>query len=163
MAVTVPRGIEMRLATEQDGAFLRLLYRDVHAPEFQALALPPSALDSLLDMQFRAQRTGYGARYPRSADHLVLLRGDPVGRLLLDSTPAALHLVDIALLLSARRRGIGHHLLTWVGEQADLLRLPVQLHVRVDNPAVHFYQRHGFVLSGGEGMDLTMQRAARSS
>ncbi len=149
--------LHLEPATPADASFLELLYREVHAPEFAPLQLPPPALDQLLAMQYRAQSSGYATQFPHAHDHIIHLDHVPAGRLLLNRTPTELLLVDIALLTPFRNHGAGTRVLQQLIDEATQASLPLRLTVRFDNPALHLYQRLGFLPTGGDGLNLAMQ------
>lgn len=149
----------LRLATPADDAFLEQLYFDAHVEEFRPMGLAEPELKALLQMQWRAQRTGYAHDFADAVDSIVMADESalkPIGRLLVATRRDAIHLVDIALLSAARGRGIGSRLIRTLLEDARRRNLPVRLHVRPGNPAFQLYSRLGFRLIGG-GMNLAME------
>jgi ribosomal protein S18 acetylase RimI-like enzyme len=70
-----------------------------------------------------------------------------------DRSPKLLRLIDIAMLPEWQGKGIGTHLIRdLIGE-----RLPVVLHVAIDNPARALYERLGFEVKAAEGIYLRME------
>ena len=99
---------------------------------------------AFLDMQFEAQHRYYREQFP-DADYLVVeMDGDAVGRIYLHRREDELRLIDIALLPEARNRGLGGKLLRDLLEEGQEKRLPVRIHVEVNNPAMRLYRRLGF-------------------
>lgn len=133
----------LRLATESDEAFLRELFASTR-PEFNLLNLPESQKQSLLSMQFNAQRQQYDEVYPRAENRIVLQNDRPLGRMLVDRGEHEFTLIDIALLPENRNAGIGTNLVQRLLGEALNVRRPVRLHVWRFNPALHLYQRLGF-------------------
>ena len=148
---------ELRAAQPGDEAFLRTLYFRLHAHEFAAHGMPGAELETLLDLQARAQRLGYLRDFPSALSHIVTAAGEPIGRLLVDYGAAAVQLVDIALLPESQGRGIGSALLTRLLAEAAALAQPLQLSVNPANPALRLYTRMGFQVIGG-GLQLLMER-----
>jgi len=101
--------------------------------------------DPLVALQFRARQQGYRLRFPDGDDSLVVVDGEPAGRLLVALRPGAHHLVDIALLRRFRGRGIGTGLVGDVQAAAGAAGVPVELSVRSgDSALVEWYGRLGF-------------------
>jgi len=61
----------------------------------------------LAELQERAQRQAYVARYGADGEHVVLLDDVPVGRVWWCDDPADRWIVDAVLLPEARSRGLG--------------------------------------------------------
>lgn len=140
----------------EDEAFLEQLFHLCQAPDFALLGMPAPALAQLLAMQYRGRNMTYAATYPFADDHLVTVNGERAGRITLNYTPEAIHLIDLAVAPGYRGRGIATQLLRELLAEAVASGRNVQLHVRGSNPAVRLYQRLGFVVSGGDGFQHEM-------
>ena len=102
--------------------------------------------DPLTALQFRARRQGYRLQFPDGDDSLVLVDGQPAGRLLVAPRPTAHHLVDIALLRRYRGRGIGTALVGDVQAAAAAAGVAVELTVPAgDVRLAGWYRRLGFL------------------
>lgn len=99
--------------------------------------------DAFLKIQFAGQTAQY-AGYENTDHQIVESNGVSVGRLFLDRPPQEITLVDISLLSEFRNTGIGTFLIGKLLTQAKESCVPVRLHVRQANPAIHLYQRLGF-------------------
>lgn len=111
--------------------------------------LPPS----LVDMQMRAQETGYSAAYSKLVKELINLDGDPVGYIWVDHGEIVT-LVDICVDPLHRGKGIG----TAAIERLIALGKEVRLSVVKDNPARRLYERMGFVEESTDGIRIHMSR-----
>ena len=149
--------VHLRLAVEEDEAFLQRLYISTRAEEVAGWGWTPAQCRAFLDLQFEARRQGYRAQYPGAVDRIVLRDGAPVGRVLLHHGPAVVCLVDIALLLEHRNAGIGTDLIRQVQVEAGAAGKPVCLHVLTASRAARLYQRLGFVATGDDGLRLRME------
>lgn len=109
-------------------------------------------------MQFQAQRSGYRAQYPASQDFLILIDGEPAGRLWLDdSSRACVHVLDVAILPERQGAGLGSAAIRQAMEQASRAGKAVTLHVaRMNVRALDFYRRLGFEVSGEDEVYLEM-------
>jgi GNAT superfamily N-acetyltransferase len=136
----------VRLATSADEAFLRHLFKTSRAGEFAAAALPPAALDALLEQQFRAQAQGYTAQFPHAVALIVTHDAKPVGRLILWARKSNWRIVDILLLPEARGQGVGADILEATARAArDAGATELKLSVTTGNAAARrLYARLGF-------------------
>jgi ribosomal protein S18 acetylase RimI-like enzyme len=146
----------LRAATPDDESFLRSLYASTRADELQAAGLPAAQQEALLALQFNAQQMAYGAQYPEADHQIVLVNGEPAGRLLVNRSREEIRLVDISLLPQYRNRTIGASFIRQLQTEAQGSGIPLTLHVARTNPAVRFYQRLGFLQTGETGSHLQM-------
>jgi ribosomal protein S18 acetylase RimI-like enzyme len=141
----------LRRAGSEDDDFARGLFKASRGPEFAAAGLSGSTLDMLLDQQYRAQAAGYAARFPAAMSIIILHREQLVGRLVLAAAAAEggrdWHIVDIAIVPSARGLGIGGDVIAAVAQAARQQGAErLTLSVFSDNaPARRLYERLGFV------------------
>lgn len=145
----------MRPAAPDDEDFLSQLFASTR-PELSLIDLPEMQKQSLMTMQFNAQRQQYDASYPDAANDIIMLDGQPAGRMLVDKSERECTLVDIALLPHHRNAGIGTSLIRELLSQANTAGKPVRLHVAKSNPAQRLYERLGFSLVGEQSMYLEM-------
>jgi ribosomal protein S18 acetylase RimI-like enzyme len=141
--------------------FLYRLYASTRQQEFASLGWPAAQLETFLRMQFNAQQRWYETAYPRADHRIILLDGEPIGRILVDHGQDAVLLVDIALLTEQQKLGIGTSLLRELIEQSEKAGIPVRLQVTKTNPARHLYERLGFVKTGEDEMYFQMERRIR--
>ena len=137
--------VTLRPRSADDEAFLRRLYASTRAEEMAVLDWPEGDVEAFLAMQYEAQRRSWDQQFPAAAWQVVVLDGEPVGRLYLDRREDEIRVVDIALLPAYRGRGIGSTLLADVLAAAAADRLAVRIHVEKSNPARRLYDRLGFV------------------
>ena len=101
-------------------------------------------IEAFLDFQFRAQHTYYQDTFSDAAFDVVLVDGEPAGRLYLDRRGDEIRIIDIALLPAFRGRKIGYRLLRAILDEAQELGQCVRIHVEKQNPALQLYLRLGF-------------------
>jgi len=135
----------LRATTEADEPFLRRLYRSTRGDLIGAPRLDAGQLDSLLDLQFRAQKADYVRNFPTADDDVVFVSDAPAGRLRVDRAGEVHRLLDIALLPEYQCRGIGASLLEDIQEEAACVGAVVRLNVRPGGGAEALYRRLGFV------------------
>jgi ribosomal protein S18 acetylase RimI-like enzyme len=133
-----------RAPCEADFDFLGRLYASTRT-DLKSPTADPALVASIIGMQQRFQAAGYRQDFP-DAEYLVLERaGAPCGRIVVDAGPAALRLVDIALLPQARGQGLGGHIVRALQGCAAAAELPLTLAVHHVNPrARRLYIALGF-------------------
>jgi ribosomal protein S18 acetylase RimI-like enzyme len=153
--------LERRPVADSDEPFLRELYASTR-PEI-AEWLPEQRVP-FLDLQFWAQRQDWGARFPDSEHDVVVLDGDPVGRLWVAWPPGECRIVDLTLLPAHRRAGTGTAVAEDVLARADEAGLPVRLSVLRDNATgVAFWERLGFSVVAADEMYAELERPLRAA
>ena len=103
-------------------------------------------------MQFDAQRKFYESEYPGAEFQIILVAGEPAGRLYIHRRDQEIRIMDIALLPEFRGRGIGTMLLNEILAEGERAARPVTIHVESFNPAQRLYQRLGFVQVANNGV-----------
>jgi GNAT superfamily N-acetyltransferase len=148
---------ELRSVQTGDAQFLRRLYAGSRAGELAVIGWQSEQLEAFLEMQFSARERHYREQFPAADDRLVLVGGQPAGRLCVDRTGGEMRIVDIALLPEHRGSGIGSALITGLQEEASEAGLAMALQVEAGNPAAHLYGRLGFVIDAGDGVYNAMR------
>lgn len=157
----MPPPIDLRPAGSADEEFLYRVYASTRYDELAPLGWPTDRVEVFLRMQFRAQDAHYRQHYPAAAFDVILVGGEPAGRLYVDRWPDQVRVVDIALLPEFRGAGVGTFLLARLQAEAAAAGLPVSIHVETFNPALRLYQRLGFVKAGGNGVYDLMEWSHR--
>ena len=148
---------ELRPFAPEDQEFLFKVYASTRLHELAPLGWSGPQQEAFLRMQFNAQQRWYEMSYA-SADHnIILLEGQPVGRIMVMRGPHKNHLVDIALLSEYRNRGLGARLIGELVAESKKAGIPVGLQVLKNNPAIHLYERLGFVRTGEDDLYYQME------
>jgi ribosomal protein S18 acetylase RimI-like enzyme len=135
------------------------VYASIREPELEDSGLPREQWGPFIELQFQAQSHAYAA-YRDTSFEVVLVDGDPAGRLIVARWPEELRVVDIALLPEFRGRGIGGTLMREVIAEADERGVKTSIHVERFNPAQHLYTRLGFRSVSEAGVYLLLERPA---
>lgn len=154
--------VSFRPIRPDDEAFLYRLYTTVRE-DVEAADWDEAQKTAFLEMQFRAQHTFYQEHFTQARFDLILLNDEPIGRLYLDRRTEEIRIIDIALLPAYRNGGLGTILLKEVLEAGTAAKLPIRIHVELDNPALHLYQRLGFVQLQEDGLYYLMERRPETS
>ena len=148
--------IVLREAIADDLPFLAHLYRDTRRQELEGWGWPREQQEWFLQMQFDARQRSYETAFLDAENSLICMEGVPVGRLLVNREPSALHLIDIALLEEYRNQGIGSLLIGQLQKECTKEGGTLRLQVLEGNPAIRLYRRLGFAETGIEAMYLQM-------
>lgn len=135
----------LRPIEPEDMPFLLRLYRSTREEE---LAMVVDWTDEQKDwfilMQFNAQHTWYEEHYVGASFDVILVEGEPAGRLYVHRRDKEIRLVDVSFLPEFRNRGLGTGVLRDLFAEAESAGLPLTIHVEKYNPAMRLYQRLGF-------------------
>jgi GNAT superfamily N-acetyltransferase len=153
--------VTLRPAEESDRPFLLRVYASVREPELEAAGMPREQWPPFVEHQFEAQSRHYET-YEDTSFEVVLVDGDPVGRLIVARWPEELRVVDVALLPEHRGRGIGGALMRELIEEADERGVKASIHVERFNPARRLYDRLGFEPVSETGVYLLLERPPAS-
>lgn len=145
---------EVAFRAVQDGDAERLLaiYASTRAEELAQVAWDGAQKDAFVRMQFEAQRKFYESEYPGAEFQIILVTGEPAGRLYVHRREREIRIMDIALLPEFRGRGIGTRILENLLAESARTTRPVTIHVESFNPAQRLYERLGFKRIGSNGV-----------
>jgi ribosomal protein S18 acetylase RimI-like enzyme len=149
--------LSLRPATPDDRDLLYRIYASTRAEEIALTDWSEGQISAFLTQQFTAQDIYYREHYPGAVFNLILLDGEPIGRLYIHRRPDEILIMDIALLPSHRNRGIGTTLLQTLQAEAAGSAKSLIIHVEQFNPARRLYTRLGFHPIAEHGVYLLME------
>jgi ribosomal protein S18 acetylase RimI-like enzyme len=149
--------ITLRAAEPSDEALLLRVYRGTREDELAMTDWDDARKQAFVEQQFRAQDQYYRANYANASYLLILVDGQPAGRLYLARWPDEIRIMDIALLAAFRGRGIGTELFEQLQSEAAAAAKPLRIHVERFNPALSLYGRLGFRLVEDRGVYLFLE------
>jgi GNAT superfamily N-acetyltransferase len=150
--------VTLRPITDGDMPFLLALYGTVREPELEPVPWTREQKDAFVRQQFEAQHAWWQQQYRDTSYDVVLVDGEPAGRLYVGRWAQTVRIVDIALMPRFRSTGLGTRLLRDVFEEADAMGKPVSIHVERFNPAMRLYRRLGFVEIEDKDVYALMER-----
>jgi ribosomal protein S18 acetylase RimI-like enzyme len=153
----VSAGISLRTATEDDHELLVALYGSIREEELALTGWDEPQREAFIRSQFAAQRDHYRSRRPAGREEIILLDGEAIGRLYSDLSGETEHLLDICLFPGHRERGFGSEVLRKVLQGAAAKGRRVTVYVESFNPALRFFERHGFSKAGETGIHFLME------
>lgn len=143
-AALVSQGFALRPETDDDIAFLTVLFASTREEELALVPWTAEQKQGFLADQFRAQRHHYRTYNAGCAFDVITHQGLPIGRLYLESGHRRIHVVDIALMPDWRARGLGTAILAGLQEVGRASGRPIGIMVEKFNPAMRLYRRLGF-------------------
>lgn len=152
------QALALRPAGDDDYEFLERVYASTRAEELAPVPWPDEQKRMFLAQQFAAQGAHYAEHYPDASFDVVLVDGEPAGRLIVARRKGAILVIDISLLPEHRSRGIGTRLLRPILDGASRLGATVTVHVERFNRARTLYERLGFAPVAEDGVYLKLER-----
>lgn len=150
--------VELRPAAPEDYEFLLDVYASTREDELAQVPWDDATKRAFCRQQYDAQKTEYDERYPDADYDVILLDGQPAGRIWVGRDDEEIRLLDIAVLPWAQRRGVGTLLVTRLIEEARTSNKRLRHMVFVLNEgARRLYERLGFVVFEEAGAYLHME------
>jgi ribosomal protein S18 acetylase RimI-like enzyme len=149
--------VTLRPVSPADETFLYEVYASTRVEELAPVPWDDAQKAAFLRMQFNAQDAYYREQYPNGAFDVILIEGEPAGRLYVNRGPDEMRIIDIAMLPAYRNRRIGTHLIGALQTEATLARKPLRIHVERFNPALRLYERLGFQPIADVGVYLFLE------
>jgi ribosomal protein S18 acetylase RimI-like enzyme len=149
--------ITLRETTPDDENFLFQVYASTRAEEMALVPWTDEQRVAFLKMQFNAQQSFYRERFPGAEYKVILVDGEPVGRVCVDRDNKTINILDIAVLPKHRRAGIGTSLLDNLLSEAKAAGAAVQIHVETFNPSLGLFERLGFTRIAEVGVNYLLE------
>lgn len=149
--------VVLRDIAPEDEEFLHRLYASTREAELAQTGWDDEQKTAFLRMQFDAQHRYYVEQFSGASFQIVLLDGQPIGRLYVDRREDEIRIIDIALLAAQRNCGIGSGLMGELIAEAEEAGLPLRIHVERSSQALRLYRRLGFRDVGDTGVYLLME------
>jgi ribosomal protein S18 acetylase RimI-like enzyme len=144
----------LRAVEPGDREFLYRVYASTRTEELAVVPWDEPEKDTFLRAQFDAQDRWYREHYRRASYEVIVVDGEPAGRLYLHRGETEIRIVDIALLSEHRGNGVGTSILRDLLAEADAAGKRVTIHVERFNPALRLYERLGFSVAEDKGVYL---------
>ncbi|MBD2386865.1 GNAT family N-acetyltransferase [Cylindrospermum sp. FACHB-282] len=149
--------LNSRLVCLEDEPFIFQLYASRWVEHLENWGWNLEQQEKFLRFQFQAQQHSYQFKFPDREHRIVLKANQPIGNILIISNANYICLADIALLPCYRNQGIGTLLIRNLLTEAANSRKPVHLQVERLNPAIHLYERLGFLKTEDTGTHFIME------
>ncbi len=125
-------GLFVRKATPEDQPFLESLFFSTRSYLY-SMPLPKSQVDLLIRQQFLLQQSSYVSSFPAAEIFIINHQSQPVGKVMIEVSSGAMHVVDIALSENSRGKGWGSALLRALKKHAEQEGRVVKLAVDQQN------------------------------
>ena len=149
--------IQLREVTPEDDEFLTRLYGTLRQDELATTGWSAAQCDAFVRMQFAAQQVHYRTHYPTGVHEIILLDGQPVGRIYWANLKDERHFLDITILPEYRNRGIGTPLIKRHLDEAASEGKPARIFVESFNPSLRLFERLGFTPIKVDGYLMLME------
>lgn len=149
MPISLPAGgtITLRPVSLGDEAFLLTVYASTRESELAQVPWAEGQKEQFTRLQYQLQRREYDARFPDAQYDVIVVDGQPAGRIWVGRDEEQIRLLDIALLPEFQNRGVGTVLLRRLIDEATRTGRSLRHMVFVLNrDATRFYERMGFVV-----------------
>lgn len=148
--------VTLRPVEPGDESFLERVYGSTRAEELAQVPWTDEQKAAFVHHQFTAQSAHYAEHYKGMSADVVVVDGEPAGRLLVARWAEEIRIVDITLLPEFRGAGTGSGLLGELVAEARSAGKRLSIHVEMNNPAMRLYERLGFRPAGESGVYLLM-------
>lgn len=139
--------LSLRPRVAADDQFLLGVYDSTRADELAQAEWAEGQREQFLRWQFDLQQREYEARFPDALYEVIVVDGQPAGRIWTGRDQEQIRLLDIAILPQFQNRGVGTILLRRLIDEATLANKALRHMVYVLNNEAHrFYERLGFVV-----------------
>jgi ribosomal protein S18 acetylase RimI-like enzyme len=155
--------VALRPVHAADEPFALRVYASTRADELAPVPWSDEQKAAFVAMQFAAQSAHYGQHYTGMTSDVILVDGEPAGRLLVARWAREIRIVDITLLPAFRGRGAGGELLAELMDEATEMSKTLSIHVERTNRALGLYERLGFRRVGETGVYLRMEWDPRNA
>ena len=149
--------INLRAVTTDDAPFLIRLYKSSRGDDLRGLGWEEGRVSEFLEMQYEAQQRFHTNEYRRPIDQVVMLNGEPIGRLMFEPREHEIRCVDIALQPEHRNAGVGAYLLRELQAEAKRQKKPLRLQVIRFSRAIPLFERLGFQRISETGTHFQME------
>ncbi|ATD10049.1 GNAT family N-acetyltransferase [Pseudoalteromonas piscicida] len=144
MKFTPPDGLYVRPSKPEDKGFLESLHHSTRQ-DLQLIDGDKDFIESIIEMQFKAQSNGYGDQFPNAMYFIIEKHHERIGKATIDFGNNEVRLIEIALIPQARGLGLGAAVVQSFQQAAAQSGVPMTLSVLQDNyNAKRLYQKLGF-------------------
>ena len=145
--------VTLRPETAADEPFLKALFRSHAELPLRAAGLSDSAIDTMVEIQYRSQTATYRTLYPHADRWIVESEGEPIGRLIEHDEGENIYIVDVALVPEHQSKGLGTALIGLVANEWAAKGKGMRAEVRIGNTAsLKLFARLGFRQVGDSSM-----------
>lgn len=149
--------ITLRRIEPNDEEFLLRVYASTRLDEMALVPWDEAQKQAFLTMQFTAQDHYYREKYPKAQYSVILVNGQPVGRLYLDRNSQEIRIIDLTVLPEYGDPELETALLNDLQTEATATEKPLHIYLESFNPALRFFEGMGFFKIGEHGIYLLLE------
>lgn len=149
--------ITVRPVAPGDEELLLKIYQSSRGDDLRGLGWDEDRISEFLEMQYEAQQHFFDSEYQRANDEIILLAGEPAGRLIVERREYEIRFIDMALLPEHRNNGVGAFLIGKLQDEARRQSKPLRLQVIRFSRAVNLFERAGFARTSETGTHFQME------
>jgi GNAT superfamily N-acetyltransferase len=141
-----PVSVSLRPVTPADREFLVVVYAGTRAQELAQVDWTIEQKEAFVRWQFEQQEKDYRQRYPEARYDVILVDGNPAGRIWVGVDDKQIRLLDIAIIPQFQNQGVGKYLVKQLmDEAAETNKVLRHMVFVLNDDAYRFYERLGFV------------------
>jgi hypothetical protein len=144
--------IKLRPARTEDEAFILRLYESTRAAELALVPWEAAQREMFVRLQSVAQRAHYQSEYPTAEQLLILLDGEPAGRLYVHRREAEIRLLDFSLLPEYHTHAAGPQLIRSLMDEAASADKAVTIHLQPGDALQGLFDQLGFKCATDNGV-----------
>jgi N-acetylglutamate synthase-like GNAT family acetyltransferase len=160
MDTEIKNRISLRRATVDDRDFLLRVYAASRETELSVLPFDEAQKRAFVEHQLDAQTLYYQEKYPDATHEVILLEGEPVGRVYVNRGDNLISILDLAVLAEHRKKGIGTHIVKNLQSEASASDKRVCVYVETFNPSQKLFRELGFELVESDEVNLYFEWSA---
>lgn len=149
--------ITLRPVSRDDESLLLELYASTRIQELAATGWSQAQQVAFIKMQFGAQSEYYATQYPQGEHQIIVLDGQPVGRLYTVETEDEIRIMDVTVLPAHRGAGTGTTLIKNLVARAQEARKPLRIYVETYNRSLALFERLGFRKIEEDGINVLLE------
>jgi RimJ/RimL family protein N-acetyltransferase len=149
--------VRLRPVEPADEPFLLKVYESVRAAELAQVPWSAQQKEAFLRMQFEAQLLHYRTHNPDATYDIILLKGQPAGRLYVARREKEIRILDITVLPENRNQGLGTPVIRDLMNEAAATGKALTIYVESFNPSLRLFERLGFSKAEEDGVLYLMQ------
>ncbi|MES2208158.1 MAG: GNAT family N-acetyltransferase [Pseudomonadota bacterium] len=161
----LPGSVALRLMGNADEEFLQTLYAEnytaTYGQDHFLQAYSEEDKKNILHQRYKQHKQRNQVNYPDAYPLMICRQGLPIGKLSLCERSEKIELVELSLLPTWQRRGVGTAMMHCIMQRASALKLPITVRVAPANLAYRFYLKWGFEVVANTGLYLEMRCAVK--
>ena len=154
MDTEVKDQISLRTFTPDDREFLLRAYTASREIELSVLPFDETQKRAFCEHQLDAQTVYYEEKYPDATHEIILVGGEPVGRVYINRGDSLISILDLVVLGEHRKKGVGTHIVKSLQSEARGADGRVGVYVETFNPSQKFFRDLGFELVESDEVNL---------